>query len=325
MKIKAVSFDTPGSAEVLKIIEFNISDPKDNEVQIEHTAIEVNYIDINQRKGLSAISGSVKIPGMSAIGEIVKIGRDVKGYKVGDRVGYATAASGAYTSARNIDANLLFAIPPEITDQHAACIMVRGLTAHYLLFRTFCVHAGMQILIHSAGSGVGKLMTQWAKHLDAYVIGTVGSEERRQAALDAGCSKVINYKTEDLVAKVKQYTQNIGVNAVYDGIGKDTFDKSLDCLMPIGIMILYGTASGGVDNIDIAKIAAKSLYFTRPRLADYKRNRIELLLSANEVFTAYTQGIITVDDPKVYSLADAAKAHTALEDRTHKTSIILVP
>lgn len=322
---KAIIIESPGGSDVLKLTDVKLADPAANEVQIKHTAIEVNYIDIHHRTGQYSLSNDPKIPGVSAVGYIEKLGADVTGFNEGDRVGYITPSGGAYSQARNINSNFIFAIPSEINDKLAASAIVRGLTAHFLCTRTFIVRSGMAVLIHAAAGGVGKILSQWCNHLGAYVIGTVGSDEKKQIALDNGCHAVINYNTEDLIQKVKEYSKGIFVNAVYDSVGETTFDRSLDCLMSMGIMILYGSSSGAVKTIDTDKLAAKSLFFTRPSLFHYKGNRYELILSANEVFTHIANGTIKIPEPDILPLEKAAAAHDQLEGRKMLNSIVLVP
>lgn len=321
----AILIESNGGPEVLKQVQYQLPDPKENEIQIRHTAIEVNFIDIYHRKGLYELNYNPKILGISAVGIVEKVGSKVKGYKEDDRVGYATAKGGAYCTIRNIDADLVFQIPPDVTDDIAASAMLKGLTAHYLVHRTYLVREGTAVLIHAAAGGVGKLLAQWSRYLGSYVIGTVGSDEKKQIALDNGCHHVINYNSEDLVAKVMEYTQNIGVNAVYDGIGKTTIDRSLKCPMNMGIVVLYGAASGPVEAINTSDLGAKSLFFTRPRIDHYKSNRMELLLSAAEVFDKIINGVLKIPTPTKMPLADAAKAHQLLESRQAVNSIVLIP
>lgn len=321
----AVILESHGGPEVLKHVQYQVPEPAENEVQIKHTAIEVNFVDIYHRKGLYQLNHNPKILGVSAVGVVQKVGSKVKGYKEDDRVGYATATGGAYCDVRNINADLIFQIPPDVTDDIAASSLVKGMTAHFLVHRTYLVREGSGVLVHAAAGGVGKMLAQWSRYLGAFVIGTVGSDEKKQIALDNGCHYVINYNSEDLVAKVMEYTNNIGVNAVYDGIGKATIDRSLKCPMNMGIVVLYGSASGQVEAINTADLAAKSLFFTRPSLFHYKSNRMELLMSANEVFDKVIRGVLKVPAPTKMPLADAAKAHQLLESRQAVNSVILVP
>lgn len=322
---KAIVIESFGAPSGMKFKEVIVSNPKPSEVQIKHSAIEVNYVDVYHREGLYQLPNDSKIPGVSAIGYITKVGSDVDGFREGDRVAYITPNGGAYSQTRNINANFIFSVPESVPDKIAAASIVRGLTAHALCNRVFIVRSGVAVLIHAAAGGVGKILSQWCNHLGAYVIGTVGSDEKKQVALENGCHQVINYNSEDLVAKVVEYTKGIKVNAVYDSIGQTTFDRSLECLMNMGIMVLYGASSGAVDTIDAKKIAAKSLFFTRPSVFHYKGNRFELILSANELFNNIMTGVIKVPEPEFIPLENAALAHEKLQSRGLTNSIVLIP
>jgi NADPH:quinone reductase len=322
---RAITFEKNGSPSVLKLIELAVPKPAVGQVRIRQTAIEVNFIDTMQRSGIYEMNITPKTPGISAVGVIEEIGEGVLGYKPGDRVGYATANSGSYCTERCINANLLFHIPKEIPDKVAAACLVKGLTAHYLTTRAFVISSGSSIVVHAASGATGQMLTQWCKNIGAFVIGTVGSDVKKKMALESGCNEVINYTTENWVEVVKNITKNVGVNAVYDSVGKATFDGSLEVLMKMGILILYGASSGAVTQLDIAKIAEKSLFFTRPSLFHYKENRQELLLSAEELFQQLIQGLLKVRLHAEFPLSDAAKAHEMLESRQTMGSVILIP
>lgn len=322
---KAIVFGAPGPASVLTLSEVNVEKPTAQQVRIKQTAIEVNYLDIYHRKGIYPLTSNPKIPGVSAVGVIQEIGSEVIGYNVGDRVAYATSLGGSYCNERCIDANFLFSIPKEIPDKVAAACLVKGLTAHYLATRTFIVHPGARVLIHAAAGGVGQMLSQWCNNLGAYVIGTVGSDAKRKIALDSGCHEVINYTTENWVERVKAATNGRDVNVVYDSVGKATIDGSLEVLGKIGLLVLYGSSSGAVKEIDLAKIAEKSLYFTQPSLFHYKEIRNELLLSAAELFGQLIAGTLKVRIQAELPLYDASKAHEMLESRNTMGSIILIP
>lgn len=322
---QAIIFETTGGPEVLKSVTYNISDPKPNEIQIRHIAIEVNYIDIYHRTGVYSLNYNPKIPGVSAIGEIVKIGDEINGFRVGDRVGYATASGGAYCEVRNVNSQLAFAVPTALDPKLIASCMLKLLTAHYLACRTYIVRPAIAVLIHAAAGGVGKLLAQRCNMLGAYVIGTVGSEEKKSVALANGCNLAINYNTEDWVAKIKEVTNGIGVNVVYDSVGQATYLKSLQCLMRMGMMVLYGSSSGAVSTIDVSLLGEKSLFFTRPSLFDYKGNQMELILSCNEIFTHLEEGDFKLTPSQEFKLSDAAEAHKLLESRLSTGSIILTP
>lgn len=322
----AVVFDQPGDASVLQARDIPDRNPTENEVLIRHTAIEVNYIDVYHRKGFYQLSSNPKVPGVSAIGKIVALGEKVEGFMVGQKVGYATAhMGGAYSRQRCIDSSFVFDVPIDIDDRVAASCLVKGMTAHYLSHRVYIVRPGHGVLIHAAAGGVGQLLAQWCNAMGAYVIGTVGSEEKLQIARDNGCHIAINYNKPDWVAQVKAATKGFGVNAVYDSIGQATFDGSLECLMPMGIMVSYGASSGAVQNIDLSKIGAKSLFLTRPSLFDYKSDRMELVLSAQEIFTNVFDQTLKPTIFAEFPLSQAAMAHELLESRKATGSIILIP
>ncbi len=322
---KDIVFDTPGAASVLKLNDVSVEKPSAQQVRILQTAIEVNYLDIYQRTGLYNISGTPKIPGVSAVGVVQELGSGVEAYNIGDRVGYATAPSGAYCKERCIEANLLFAIPKEVPDKVAAACLVKGLTAHYLATRVFIVHEGTIVLVHAAAGAVGQLLTQWCNNLGAFVVGTVGSDAKKKIALDSGCHDVINYTTENWVERVKAITNGKDVSVVYDSVGKATINGSLDVLQDMGVLVLYGSTSGLVKQLDLTQISQKSLFFTQPSLFHYKKNRNELLLSATEVFQNLISGNLKVKIQAELPLAEAAKAHEMLESRSTMGSIILIP
>ncbi len=323
---KAVIFESFGDPSVLKIIDMRLSDPKPDEVQIRNTAIEVNYIDIMQRQGNFPLDTNPKILGASAVGEIVKLGHDIEGFSVGDRVAYITfQGGGTYCEARNVNTKLVVAIPPELTDKTVASIFLKGLMAHALACRTFVARPDSSVLIHAASGGVGRLLAQWCRLAGSYVIGTVGSDAKKEVALEYGCNLAINYNTEDWVAKARKATNGVGVNAVYDSVGKDTFLKSLECLMNMGTMILYGFASGTVPSVDSKLLAAKSLFFTRPALSHYKSNRMELLLGFNELCKRFSEDGFKNPVPIEFKLDDCAEAHRLIESRKNLSSVILLP
>lgn len=323
--VKAVVINQVGGPEVLQVVDIHVGKPGPGQIRIRHKAIEVNYVDIYHRTGAYPLNNNPKIPGVSAVGEVIEVGSEVTNFSPGDRVAYATAPGGAYCVERNISTNLVFTIKPEIPDKMAAAVLVKGMTAHYLATRVYITAPGKAVLIHAAAGGVGQALTQFCKSRGAYVIGTVGSDAKKKIAIDAGCHEVINYTTEDWVAKIKKLTAGHGVNAVYDSVGKATFKGSIDCLTDIGIMILYGSSSGPVNTIDTDLLAAKSLFFTRPSIFHYKKNRMELLLSAEDLWQHVVDGIVI---PKIFaefSLEQAAEAHKLLESRKASGSIILIP
>lgn len=322
---QAVVISQPGGFEVLQLTDLPVGAPAPDQVKIRQKAIEVNFIDIYQRRGDYPISAQQKIPGVSAVGEVIELGSNIKNFKIGDRVAYCTSPSGAYTSERNIAAELLFPVDPDISDKNAAAMLVKGMTAHYLACRTYITGPGKAVLIHAAAGGVGQALTRLCRFRETYIIGTVGSDEKKQIALDAGCHKVFNYRTENWAALTREATFGFGVNTVYDAVGKDTFLHSLECLGDMGLMVLYGMASGPVNEVDLKLLAAKSLFLTRPSIFNYKKNRMELVLTANDIWSYIRDKVF---EPAIYAefpLAQAAEAHKLLESRKSTGSIILIP
>jgi NADPH2:quinone reductase len=254
------------------------------------------------------------------------VGAGVTEVKVGDRVAYASPPPGAYAEARLMPADRLVALPTTIDERTAAAIMLKGMTAHYLLRRTYRVQAGDAVLIHAAAGGVGLIACQWAKHLGATVIGTVGSDEKAELARAHGCHHVIVYTRENFVERVKEITAGEGVTVVYDSVGKAVFMDSLDCLRPLGMMVTFGNASGPVPAFEPAVLAAKgSLFLTRPSLMTYTAKRTDLLASATELFEVVASGVIKVEIQQTYPLAEAARAHRDLEARKTTGSTLLLP
>ncbi len=320
---KAVFFQQYGGPDVLQVKDVPVSEPQNGEVLIRHKTIGVNFLDVQMRQGLYK-SGLPCIPGFEACGVIEKLGPQTEGFKVGERVAYATLpVPGAYQEMRCIDVQYLIKVPERIDDQTAAAVLLKGLTAHYLLRRVFIVRSGHAIVIHAAAGGVGRMMSRWANAQGALVIGTVGSDDKKQIADEAGCHLVVNHTDKEWPQQVRDFTQGIGVNAVYDSIGKDTFRQSLECLMTAGIMVSFGQSSGPIPPFDMALLRAKSLFLTAPKLFDYKTNRMELLLSADKVFDAVLQKVIIPFVYKTYPLIEAAAAHEALESRGTTGSLVL--
>lgn len=322
----AIKLDSHGPAESLKYVEIPDIAPAAGEVRLRHTAIGVNYIDVYYREG-SYKANFPLIPGIEGAGVIEAVGPDVTGFKAGDRVAYGTALTlnGGYSTHRNIPARLLVKIPYDISDEVAATIMVKGMTAHFLLKRTFAAQPGMTILVHAAAGGVGTYLCQWASAMGITVIGTVGSTEKLLYASENGCHFPINYKIEDFAAQVKELTAGIGVPVVYDSVGKDTFVKSLECLTPLGLLVSFGQSSGKIPPFDISMLAAKSNFITRPSLGFYKSDRNELVLSAADIFDALKGGALKPRINHRIALKDAAQAHRLLEDRKTMGSIVLIP
>jgi len=322
---RAIQIDQPGGANVLKWREVEVGGPGKGEVRIRHHAIGLNFIDVYFRAGLYKTPGLPFVPGSEGAGEIVAAGRGVKEFKPGDRVAYA-GGLGAYAEERNMAADRVVKIPRDVSYETAAAIMLKGLTARYLLRRTYRVKAGETILFHAAAGGVGQIACQWAHALGATVIGTVGGKAKVGLAKANGCHHVIDYKTQDFVERVKKITKGAGVDVVFDGVGKDTYPGSLDCLRPLGMWVLFGQSSGPVPPVDLGILAAKgSLFVTRPTLATYVAKREDLLRSARELFRVVGNGTVKVAINQRYALKDAAKAHQDLEARKTTGASLLIP
>ncbi|HEY2808691.1 MAG TPA: quinone oxidoreductase [Steroidobacteraceae bacterium] len=321
----AIRFDAYGGPEVLRAEEFEPTAPAAGEVQVRQTAIGVNYIDVYDRTGLYP----VQLPsglGREAAGVVSAVGRSVRGFKKGERVAYVSASPGAYASVRNVAAERLVKIPRAVSDEQAAAIMLKGLTAQFLLRRTYRVQRGDPILVHAAAGGVGLILCQWAKALGAKVIGVVGNEAKAAIARRHGCRHVLISGRDELVAGVKSLTRGAGVAAVYDAVGKDTFVQSLDCVRRLGIMVSYGNASGPPPAIAPAELARRgSLFLTRPSLFNYIITRAELTAGARELFAAVRSGKVRVLIGQRYRLAQAADAHRDLEGRRTNGSSVLIP
>jgi NADPH:quinone reductase len=314
-----------GGPEVLEWEEVEVGDPGPGEVRIRQTAIGLNYIDVYVRTGLYPQPSLPFIPGMEGAGVVTAIGEGVRDLKVGRHVAYAGPV-GAYAQERLIAAERVVKIPAGISDETAAAIMLKGMTAQYLLRRTYKVNRDTTLLFHAAAGGVGVIACQWAAALGARVIGTVSSSGKALIARAHGCTHVINVREEDLVAKVKEYTKGKGVDVVYDSIGKDTFPASLDCLKPLGMWVSFGQASGPVPPFNITLLSQKgSLFATRPSLGTYIETRKDLVATANDLFDVIAKGKIKIAVNQTYALADAAKAHRDLEARLTTGSTILLP
>ena len=314
-----------GGPDVMKWETIDVGDPGEKEIRVRHTAVGLNYIDTYHRSGLYKIP-MPSVIGREAAGVVEAIGSAVTDFKVGERVAYGSAPIGSYAEARLVAADRVVKIPEGVTDRQAASIMLKGMTAQYLIRRTHAIKPGDTILFHAAAGGVGLILCQWAKHLGATVIGTVGSEEKAALAKANGCDHVINYRTEDFVAKVAEITGGKKCAVVYDGVGKDTFMKSLDCVRPRGLVALFGNASGKVEPLDLGVLAAKgSLFVTRPTLDTHVATREELVATANDLFYVVGRGIVKIEVNQTYALKDAAQAHCDLEARKTTGSTVLIP
>ncbi len=321
---KAIRIHAFGGPDALTYEDVAVGEPGPGQVLIKHTAIGLNFIDVYQRSGLYPLPLPA-ILGSEAAGVIEAVGPDVTDLKAGDRVAYATAL-GAYCERRLAPAALMLLLPSSTPDAAAAAMMLKGLTAQYLLRRTYRVQKGDTILIHAAAGGVGLIVCQWAKHLGAKVIGTVGSEAKAEIAKAHGCDHAILYKTEDFVARVKELTDGQGCNVVYDSVGLTTFNGSLDCLKPLGTLALFGQSSGKVPPFDPGLLAAKgSLFLTRPSLFTYSAKRADLVAMAQDLFDVVEQGAVNIEIGHTYALKDAAHAHADLESRETTGASILLP
>lgn len=323
--MQAVRFHEHGGPEVLRIEDLDPGRPEAGEAQVRQTAIGVNYIDVYDRTGLypgELPSGL----GREAAGIITALGRRVRGFRVGDRVAYVYSRPGAYCEVRNVPADRLVKVPRGVSDEQAAALMLKGLTAHYLLRRTYRVTRGETILVHAAAGGVGLLLCQWAKSLGAKVIGVVGSEAKGELARSHGCKHVLVLGRDELPAEVKRLTKGEGVAVVYDSVGKDTFIDSLDCLRPLGMMVTYGNASGPPPAVSPLELSKRgSLFLTRPTLFNYIATREALDAAARELFAAVKSRAVRVRIGQRYALTDAAQAHRDLEGRRTTGSTVLVP
>jgi NADPH2:quinone reductase len=322
---KAIRIHAHGGPEVLLWEDVPTPEPGPGEALVRHEAVGLNYIDVYFRTGLYKAPAMPATIGMEGAGTVVAVGPGVTSLLPGDRVAYASAPIGAYATERVIAADRLVKLPDSIGMQTAAAMMLQGMTAQYLLRRTYRVQPGDTILVYAAAGGVGLILCQWAKHLGATVIGTVSTPEKADLARAHGASHVI-IGHDNLAAEVKRITGGAMVPAVYDSVGRDTFGTSLDCLAPLGIMISYGSSSGPVPPVDIGMLGAKgSLFLTRPSLVSYTSKRADLETSANELFEAVSQGIVHIRVNQTFPLSEAAAAHTALEARKTTGSTVLIP
>jgi len=320
-----IKFSKTGGPEVLKYEKLLITEPKENEVLIKHSAIGLNFIDTYHRSGLYPVPLPSGI-GLEGAGIIEKIGPGVKNFKEGDKVAYAAAPLGSYSTHRIYPTKNLVKVPDGIDLEIVACLMTKGLTTFYLLHKTYPVKSGQTILFHAAAGGVGQIFCQWAKSLGCKVIGTVGSDEKIELAKKYGCDEVINYNKENFKDKVLELTNNVGLPVIYDGVGKSTLENSLKCLKMRGTMVSFGNASGKLDPVDVGKlIAPKGLYLTRPSIAHYTSTREELNEASDKLFEMVKSGSIKVEIFKKYSLKDASIAHQDLEGRKILGPAIITP
>ena len=322
----AIRIHRTGGPDVLQLDDLPVGDPGPGQVLLRHTAIGINYIDTYHRSGLYPVASLPSGLGMEAAGVVEAVGEGVSEVTVGDRVAYAGGPLGAYASRRVFPANRLVPLPEHVSDEVAAAVLLKGMTVEYLVRRTFPVKPGQTVLLHAAAGGVGLLACQWLAHIGATVIGTVGSDEKAAIAKRHGCTHPIVYTRESFVARVKELTDGRGVPVVYDSVGLATFESSLDCLSPRGMLVSFGNASGKPPLLNVNMLSEKgSLYVTRPTLMSYTSTRAELLESAGLVFDLIKQGALRVEINQRWGLADAATAHRALEARTTTGSSLLIP
>jgi NADPH2:quinone reductase len=323
--VEAIRVHEVGGPEVLKLEHVELGDPGPGEVRIRHRAIGLNYLDVYYRMGTYPAPLPFT-PGNEGAGDIVAVGKGVKHFKEGDRVAYGTSPLGAYAAERILDAKVLVDLPKKISYETGAAMMLKGLTAQYLLRRTFKVKDGHTILVHAAAGGVGQILCQWGKYLGAHVIGTVGSAEKAEIAKEAGAHNVILYRDEDFAARVAEITNGKKCDVVYDGVGKATFPGSLDCLRPLGTFVSFGSASGPIDAFNLGILSQKgSLFATRPTLFTYAATRDDLVEMAEDLMHVVAKGHVSIPINATFKLADAAGAHRALEGRETTGSSVLIP
>jgi len=322
---EAIVLRAHGGPENLRLDRVDVGDPGPGELRIRQTAIGVNYHDVYVRTGLYQTLALPGIPGIEAVGVVTATGPETEGFAVGNRIGYITGQYGAYASARVLPARLAVPVPEAIDDRLAATVLLKGLTAAMLVRRVHPIEPGMTVLVHAAAGGVGRLLCQWAAALGATVIGTVGTGAKRDLALAAGCAHAILYREVDFVAEVRRITQGRGVDVAYDGVGKETFDGSLEALATCGHLVNFGQASGPVEPLAMPRLAAKSASVTRPIVFHYTAEPGPLWEMAGEVFAAFAAGTLFAEAGQAFPLAEAGRAHTLLESRAATGPLILIP
>ena len=322
---KSIIINKHGGPEVLELVESSVSAPGPKDIKIKNLAVGLNFIDTYHRSGLYPL----KLPsglGMEGAGIIEEVGSDVKNFSKGDNIAYASPPLGSYSDERVIPEKIAVKIPDGINHKIAASIMTKGLTAHYLLFKTYKASAGETILFHAAAGGVGQIFCQWAKSIGCKVIGTVGSDSKIEIAKKNGCDFVINYKKESFDKKVLEITNNKGLGVVYDGVGKNTFNGSIECLKIRGTMVSFGNASGPVLNIDVVKmIQPKGIYFTRPVMGQYLGTKDEIAEGADKLFNKVMSGQVKVKIFQKYKLEEVMQAHKDLESRKIIGPAVIIP
>lgn len=325
--ITAIRFSEFGGPEVLSAVEVPLAAPGKGEIQIRQAAIGFNYIDIYHRRGVFGPKLSLPaIPGVEGVGEVIALGAEVAGFAVGDRVAYVGGPPGGYATHRNLPAARALHLPDDLDSGLVAASLFKGLTAEYLTHRCVSLESGDTVLLHAAAGGVGTLVSQWLKSLGVTVIGTVGSEEKARHARARGCEHVVIYTRDDFRDEVRRLTDGKGARVVYDSVGADTFERSLDCLQPRGTLVSFGESSGPVDPLRVGTLGAKgSLFLTRPSIAHYTADRGEFTAAADRLFSAIRDGVLIVEEPRSYPLADAAQAHADVEARKTMGAVVLLP
>jgi NADPH2:quinone reductase len=318
----AMRVHVPGGPEVMQWEQVSDVHPGAGQLRIRHSFVGLNFIDVYHRTGVYKLPLPFT-PGMEAAGVVTELGEGVSDVRVGDRVAYAGGSPGAYAEERVFPADRVVVLPAGIDERTAAAMMLKGMTAQYLLRQTVRIERGDSILLHAAAGGVGLIAGQWAKHLGATVIGTVSNDEKAELARAHGCDHVIVHGRDDLVARVKEITSGKGVRAVYDSIGKDTFAQSLECLQVRGLLALFGQSSGFVPPFDLNVLAPKCLYLTRPSLFAYTTTRADLVATANDLFGVVASGAVKINIGQTFPLTEAAAAHRALEGRKTVGSTVL--
>ena len=322
---RAIRIHEAGGPEVMRLEDVDVPRPATGEVQIQHTAIGLNYIDVYDRSGLYTKALPAGI-GREAAGVVTAVGKGVRGLRVGDRVAYVHSVPGSYSEVRNVPAAPIVRIPAGVSDEQAAVLMLKGMTAGYLLRHTYKVKRGEVIVLHAAAGGVGLLMSQWGKALGATVIGIVGNDEKAQLAKKNGCKHVLVRGRDEIAVSVRKITRGVGAAVVYDSVGKDTFIESLDCLRRRGLMVSFGNASGPVAPFAAAELAKRgSLFLTRPTLYDYSATRADLESLARETFAVVKKKAVKIQIHQRYKLADAIQAHRDLEARKTTGASVIVP
>ena len=323
--MKSIKVTNTGGPEVLELEEITLDKPGADEVQIEHVSIGLNYIDTYHRSGLYPLQLPTGI-GLEAAGIIKEIGSNVSNFSVGDKVAYAAAPLGSYSTHRNYPSKNIVKVPDNIDLEIISSAMTKGMTTFYLLHKTYVPKKGETVLFHAAAGGVGQFFCQWAKSLGLKVIGAVGSQEKIEIAKKYGCDNVINYSKEDFAKKVMELTDGKGVSVVYDGVGKSTYDKSIECLKLRGTMVSFGNASGALDPIIVSKsLQPKGIYFVRPAMNQYFTNSEEIHEAANMLFKQISSGNVKIEIYKKYKLEDAVQAHMDLEGRKITGPAVIIP